>query len=64
MEPTGDGRRRAIVEALTPSPTNEIKDAELLECLRQSSFALDELKDSYSFTLSMPIAPPAPVKAP
>lgn len=49
--------KRALVESVTPSPYNQIKDDELVECIRQSSFAMEGLAAPYNFTLSMPIKP-------
>lgn len=49
--------KRAIIESVTPSPYNQIKDDELVECIRQSSFAMEGLGAPYNFTLSMPIKP-------
>lgn len=49
--------KRAIVESVTPSPYNQIQDDELVECIRQSSFAMEGLGAPYNFTLSMPIEP-------
>lgn len=62
--PQGRAADRAFVEAVKPAANNEIHDAELLECLRQSSFALEDLKATYSFTLSIPIKAVVTLKVP
>jgi hypothetical protein len=61
LAPTEGGK--ALVESVVESPNNQIHDAELVECLRQSSFALEGLESSYSFQLSMPIKPIKPGKS-
>jgi hypothetical protein len=52
---TDDGR--GIVAAVTPRPGNQIADPELLECIRQSSFALEGVRAPHDFDLSLPIKP-------
>lgn len=46
---------RAIVAALEIRPDNQIADAELFECIRESSFALEGLKAPHDFDITMPI---------
>ena len=55
LVPTEPGK--AIVESVKEASYNQVRDPELVECLRQSSFALEGLDAPYNFTLSMPIKP-------
>jgi hypothetical protein len=53
LVPTEPGK--AIVESVKEASYNQVRDPELVECLRQSSFALEGLDAPYNFTLSMPV---------
>jgi hypothetical protein len=53
LAPTENGR--AIVASLRPRNDNEIDDPELLECIRESSFALEGLQAPHDFDITMPI---------
>jgi hypothetical protein len=46
---------RAIIEAVKEASRNKVEDAELVECIRQSSFAIEGLEAPYNFTLGIPI---------
>ena len=46
---------RVVVSGVTPRADNQVHDDELLECIRQSSFALDGLRAPHDFDLSIPI---------
>ena len=53
LAPTDNGR--AIVTSLKLRADNQIKDPELLECIRESSFSLEGLKAPHDFDITMPI---------
>jgi hypothetical protein len=46
---------RTVVVAVTPRQDHEIADPELLECIRESSFALEALRAPRDFDITMPI---------
>jgi hypothetical protein len=52
VAPTDSGK---VIISATPGNHNEIVDAELLECIRESSFAMENLKAPHDFQISMPI---------
>jgi hypothetical protein len=52
VAPTDSGK---VIISATPTDRNEIVDAELLECIRESSFAMESLKAPHDFQVSMPI---------
>jgi hypothetical protein len=52
VAPTDTGK---VIVSATPTGNNQIEDAELLECIRESSFSIEGLKAPHGFDVSMPI---------
>jgi hypothetical protein len=52
VAPTDSGK---VIISATPTDRNEVVDAELLECIRESSFAMESLKAPHDFQISLPI---------
>jgi len=52
VEPADNGK---VIVAATPENTNQIDDAELFECIRESSFSIEGLKAPHDFNLTIPI---------